>query len=202
MSADFFIFTEAKVKGKWYAIGGDVPHFVKTDEGLSLEMRPTETYWNGSRSYFGETYDKLRNIGRAGRFSELSEVVQRLFHSSVEHEEDGELLYSDVIIVDYGVFRKYAETSEHDRHGFVHKDAIFAFENGESEELWSTDYEDIAELSKEEKRQYRYYEWDDPYGWLCHFKDIKSAAENEVSKFSNANLFVDIGEYRLVVIRC
>ena len=202
MSADYFIFTEARVKGKWYAIGGDVPHFVKTDDGLSLEMRLTEAYWNESRSCFGETYDKLIQIGRAGRFSELSDDVQKLFYFSAEREAAGETMYSDVTIVDYDVFRKYAKTPGHDRHGFVHKDAIFSFENGDSEELWSVDHEEIAELSEEEKKQYRYYEWDDPFGWLSHFRDIKSAAESEISKFSNANFLIDIEGYRLVMIRC
>ena len=56
MSSSYYIYTDVCVDGKWVCINNKVKNIEKNKELIS------ETYWNGSRSYFHETADKIEEI--------------------------------------------------------------------------------------------------------------------------------------------
>lgn len=198
MSTYYFVYVEAKVNNKWYLISGRSPRI--QDDG-TVDFKPNETYYNGSRSYFSNTFDKLRDIGTYGTFADASDDIKEIYKYAVESENDGRTVYEDIIFVKYGDFIKWADTEEHDSHGVIHKDHIFAFENGDLEELYGEEHDDLKDLTEEERSQYSYYEWDDPFGWLAHFKDILSLVRPEITKFGEVNICPDVQEYRIVVVR-
>ena len=68
MSTTYLLYTEAKVDGKWYTISGTVPRIIEENGAVSVKEKLSTTYESGSRSYFGETYNKLFEIGRYGKF--------------------------------------------------------------------------------------------------------------------------------------
>lgn len=68
--------------------------------------------------------------------------------------------------------------------------------------MYPIDHDDYIELSDEERKQYIYYEWDDPYGWNSHFKEIKKKATSVIDAFKSANYMNDDNEIRLVLIGC
>ena len=202
MSTNYWIYTEARVNDKWYAIDGIVPFLTEKDGYISVTMRQSNTYWNGSRSYFSEAYDKLREIGRFGQFSELSDAVKKEWKESVKEEEEGHTPYADVSIVKLADFDRNVQMDTHDYHGIVHKNAIFSYEHGDIEELYPAEHEELDGLTPEEMKQYQYYEWDNPFGWLARFKTIKERVHNVIATYVDTNYLVDADEYRLVVIRC
>ena len=202
MSTDYWIYTEAKVKDKWYAIDGVVPYFDEKKGKLTVEMRQSNTYWSGSRSYFSEAYDKLCDIGRFGKFSELSDAIKNEWKESVKEEAEGHTTYSDLVIVKLVDFDKSVPMNAHDYHGLVHKNAIFSYEHGDIEELWPAEHEELEGLTPAEMEQYQYYEWDNPMGWLARFKTISERVHNVIATYLDVNFLVNADEYRLVVIRC
>ena len=202
MSTNYWIYTEAKVKNKWYAIDGIVPFFKEKDGEMTVEPRQSCTYWNGSRSYFSEAYNRLCDIGRFGRFSELSDALQIEWNESVTEEAEGHTTYADLVIVKMDDFYKSVPMDAHDYHGLVHKNEIFSYEHGDSEELWPAEHEELEGLTPAEMEQYQYYEWDNPMGWLARFKTINARVHNIISTYLDVNYLADADEYRLVVIRC
>lgn len=201
MSTTYLLYTEAKVDGKWYTISGTVPRIIEENGAVSVKEKLSTTYESGSRSYFGETYNKLFEIGRYGKFSELSDALKNEFNESLREEEEKGVTYGDLVIVSHSVFTKYAVKDQYDHHGLLHRDTIFAFENGDLDDVCGVDHSDIEDMSDEELKQYQYYEWDDTMGWLRYFKIIHTNMACEISKFLNVNYWKDPEDYRLVAIR-
>lgn len=205
MSASYFIYTEVKINDEWHCINGLMPKFKynwgnhKYENEYEYEL--AETYYNGSRSYFGEAYNKLRDIGYGGKFIEMSKELQPLYASSIEDEKEGVDSWWHPIFIDYDCFKKYVNPDKFDSHGLVHKNTLFAWENGDAEELWAVDHEELAELTEEEKRAYVYYEWDNPWDWHYYFKIINRYVESQLNAFCDLNgMFNDDYQVRLVFI--
>ena len=57
MSTSYYMYTEVNIDGKWTCINNRIIDVERNEELMS------ETYYSGSRSYFGETADKIRDIG-------------------------------------------------------------------------------------------------------------------------------------------
>ena len=210
MGTDYFIYVEAQIGNKWISIDPVVPKLHKDDDGNydgTYELSHCHSYWNGSRSYFGETFTKLRRIGYEMKFSDMSEEVQTHWKHAIEVEGDDTdepNWYASPVCVDYDVFCRYVDKKKFDSHGIVSKDMLFAYENGDTEELYSVDHDDFIELTPEERQAYTYHEWDEPYGWNGHFKDIYDAVYPHITDFNEENwIWDDDGiKYRLVVIEC
>ena len=212
MGVDYFVYTEAKIGDKWISIDPNIPKLIDKRKDYKephrydgdYELKHTETYWNGSRSYFRQTYDKLREIGSEIKFTDLSDGVKKEWQSSVENEEkcdDGWQWYRP-IQVDYKEFLKYVHPKQFDSHGMVHKDVVFQFENGDLEDMYAVDHDEYAELTPEERKSYVYYEWDDTMGWNSHFKDLAKCVCRRVSDFKELNWLYDDYNitYRIIVI--
>ena len=78
MSTSYFLYTEAYIDNKWVCIN---PGFDK--EG---KRRLAMTYESGSRSYFGQTADKIEEIGERLRFEDLSAELQARYETCRDDE--------------------------------------------------------------------------------------------------------------------
>lgn len=201
MGNTYVIYTEANIDGKWRCIDGFYYHkpYGEIEEKLCLMA----TYINGSRSYFGETYDELRHIGRSTPFTDLSPEIQ-------EHEKGAK--YSESFFGNDSDDKKIAsyitvplkDFLDHtpkgfQYHGIYHKNTIAMYENGEIEDLWQDEEIDYSNLSKKEKKCYDYKEWDDPCGWQYNFKKLKERIIHTINKYECNEWCIDSPEYRIVV---
>ena len=160
MSTSYFLYTEAFIDDKGVCIN---PGF-----DMDGKRRLAMTYESGSRSYFGQTADKIEEIGGRLRFEDLSAELQGRYESC-RNDEFVRILSAEVDAMrgclPSGQAREY--------HGIVLKDAAFAYESGDAEDLYeSITPEEYAKLDEVGKQLYQYYEWDDPMGWFVHFKEI------------------------------
>ncbi|MBO7462030.1 MAG: hypothetical protein J6T96_05495 [Bacteroidales bacterium] len=206
MSTYYYIYTEVNMNGKWVCINGLVPEFKYDYETHKYkderEYKLCETYWNGSRSYFGQTYEKLHDLGRRVEFRDLSTELQEKWKSSVESENSGESTWNYPSIVDWDRLRTYIKPDEYDSHGIISKDALFAYNHGDIDELYADDEIDFSKLSDEEKKAYQYHEWDSSYGWTWGIKKVVDEVSHDISRFEDQNniFFDDNVKYRVVVI--
>ena len=204
MSADYFFYVEVKINNKWYCINPKYPHFkydYKKYEVLDeYEYEQEVTYWNGSRSYFSATYEKLQEIGEPIRYSELSEELKTLYKNSCEAEENDEMLWCRPVAIDYDRLINYIKDDEYDSHGLVHKDVLFGYRNGDIEEIYPLDHEEVKELTPDEMKSYEYHEWDSWYGWSWGIKEVKRRAISNVRDFFDLNYMIHDYKIRVIMI--
>jgi hypothetical protein len=179
MGADYIFYTEVKRDGVWHAMNGKYYSEEKKDYVLA------ETYWNGSRSYFGETYNKIKEIGFSVPTKELSEEVL-LKESWLIEDDDDDYLYA--VAVDWKEFADaIPKTKRKDSCGYVHKRNIWEYE---AEDIEINDYlsgSEYNELSEAEKKEYEFYEWDDLTSWQSYFKEIAKRIDNQIMSYMNVN---------------
>ena len=204
MSSTYFLYLEAKVKEgnlpeRWKCINGfykTIP-YGKTEEVLRLSHLTV----NGSRTYFGNAYEKLSEIGTMTPFTELSKEVR---------EEHPELEY----VFDFNTGKRTDEIENYvtiplqvfeatvpkgfSIHGVYHKDAIAAFENGEMEELLEDENARLKKMDQLEKQCYAYKEWDSPFGWEIRFKELAERIKNTKTQYMNDTWDFDEHEMRIV----
>lgn len=178
MSSSYHIYTELKCEDGWHCID---PWFPKADGQWVL----TETYFSGSRTYFGETFDKLREIGVTNP-QDISEEILK-FHPEPKEQENDDCRFADYarqnrIAVPFSAIRNALPSGNQKQHcGVYHKDRIFEFENGERDDLFECEVsaKEYTKMPEEiRSKVYKYYEWDEPWGWVYHFRIL----ENEASK--------------------
>jgi hypothetical protein len=179
MGADYIFYTEVKRDGVWHAMNGKYYSEEKKDYVLA------ETYWNGSRSYFGETYNKIKEIGVSVPTKELSEEVL-LKESWLTEDDDDDYPYA--VVVDWKEFAAaIPKTKRKDSCGYVHKSAIWEYEAEGSEIYEYLSGEEYNELSDAVKKEYEFYEWNDPTGWRSYFKEIAKRIDNQIMSYMNVN---------------
>ena len=204
MSASYILYVEAKVKDEWRCINCKVPKYDgKTGNSPEFEYLLSETYWNGSRSYFHNTYDKLRELGCDISFSDLSPELKERYKRSLEMEERGETTFLLLpVAVDYKTLDNFVSEDEYDMHGLVHKNSLFLYKKGDLEELWPVEHEELEGLSDKELEAYQYYEWDNDFGWNWGLKTVKKCASRDIHNFEMMNniWFEDKIDYRIICI--
>ena len=188
MSMSYFLYTEALIDDKWFCIN---PAFEK--EG---KRRIAMTYESGSRSYFGQTADKIEEIGGALRFEDLSAELQERYESCKDSE------YVRIMAAEVDAMRGCLPSRQvHEFHGIVRKDSVFAYESGDIEEPYeAVTPEQYAKLDYVEKQLYQYYEWDDPMGWFVHFKEILEHVDWQIHDWQNVYGDETINKCRVVVL--
>lgn len=161
MSTSYYMYTVQEADRKLVCIN---PMFQNGDK-----FTLTRTFESWSRSYFGQTAEKLQELGWNIQFDELPEVLKSEFSSCEENEH---IPILKIAIDD--IKRCIPKNQEHEFHGIVSKDRVFAFESGDIEELYEEDIplSKFAKMDDMVKQKYQYYEWDDPFGWFRNFKDI------------------------------
>ena len=191
MSAEYSIYTEIEINGTWYAMN----RRVLNTQTIDLEL--SETYHSASRSNFSQTLNKIREIGFHLSFKDLSQAVKDA--NSWIGTDESVPIYS----LSLSDLRKCVPNpTEHECHGFVTKDEIFAVEHGELEEpmeaLSASEYHD---LDDEEKKAYSYYEWDTSDGWYATFREILEHVKWQLREWAGLNYqFPDDEGIRVVLI--
>lgn len=173
MSTSYFLYTEVYIDDKWVCIN---PGF-DMDEKRRLAM----TYESGSRSYFGQTADKIEAVGETLLFEDLSAELQARYESCRNDE------FVRILSAEVDAMRGCLPSGQaHEYHGIVLKDAVFAYESGDAEDLYeSITPEEYAKLDEVGKQLYQYYEWDDPIGWFVHFKEILEHVQWQIRDWQN-----------------
>lgn len=216
MSTEYYVYTEVNIGGKWIGVDPMLPKMIDKRDDYhkphqydgSYDMKRNCTYWNGSRSYFGNAYDKLRDIGSEIKYAELSDEVKEDWQHALKEEEAGEDIDSwfpapKPICVDYNTFKNNVDKNSFDYHGLVHKDQLFMYENGDLEDLYCAEHEEFTELTPEERQCYVYHEWDESMGWNRYFKILLDRVSERIYDFEDINGFNwdnNNFQYRIVVI--
>ena len=188
MSTSYFLYTEAYIGNKWVCIN---PALEKEGERC-LAM----TYESESRSYFGQTADKIEELGGRLRYEDLSAELQGRYEGCRDDE------FVRILFADVDAMRNCLPSGQaHEYHGIVLKDSVFAFESGDIEDPYeSITPEEYAKLDDVGKQLYQYYEWDDPMGWFVHFKEILQHVQWQIYDWQNVYGDGTINQCRAVVL--
>lgn len=188
MSTSYFLYTEAYINNKWVCIN---PAFEK--EG---QRRLAMTYESGSRSYFGQAADKIEEIGGRLRFDDLSAEVQARYENCRDDE------FIRILSAEVDAMRSCMPSGQtHEHHEIVLKDAVFAYESGDIEDLYeSITPEEYEKLDDVGKQLYQYYGWDDPMGWVVHFKEILEHIYWQIHDWRNIYRDETINNCRVILL--
>lgn len=201
MGDTYLVYTEIQRGNRWECIDPYLPKLNKNTG--QTEMRLLTTYENGSRSYFSSTYDKVRELGRIWP-DDLSETLQKLFPRRHNEDPSWQQYYNEACYVVPLQALKDAlpPAGIYQYHGVYHKDAIYAFEHDELDELYeSITSEEYKDLPEEMRKCYQYYEWNSPWDWPDHFKTIIERANIRIYDWKEFNYEFDEPEVRLVFYR-
>lgn len=202
MGSTYLFFVEAKINGEWHCINAKYPEWKEDWKNYEVknefEYKLKESYWNGSRSYFGHAYDKLRDLGRQTDFSSLSPELKERFKSLVEDEESGEQTWVYPIEIEWNTLSTFINDDEYDSHGLIHKDTLFKYEKGDIDELWALEDEEASKLSEKQLEAYVYYEWDDCFGFSRGVKTVKNRAWETIREFRDTNILAKDAEIRII----
>lgn len=161
----------------------------------------TRTFESWSRSYFGQTAQKLQEIGWDMKYDDLPDALKAEFPKHVDDD------YMSIVKIALDDVRKcIPRNQKHEFHGIVSKNSVFAYESGDIEELYEEDISlsEFAKMDDMFKQKYQYYEWDDPFGWFKDFKDILEHVDWQIydweSDYNNKD--DKNGKYYLILFIC
>ena len=191
MSTTYLLYTEVRFKdGLWECASP----YIRNKKGEEILIT---TYESGSRSYFGNTYDKLRELNTGISFPEgLSAPLKKHFYDDMvqkQKEDDRRIkeridYYNHVIVcVPFSAIKEaLPSSSDHQYHGIFHKDDIYRYEMGEVDYLEPVTHTKYAKLTPEEKQAYAYYEYDDNMDWPYYFRLLKERVNVTVRQYIDA----------------
>ena len=187
MSASYYLFLEAKLKGKWISLN---PFFKEESKYLLSPL-----FVSGSRTYFQSTFDELRylSISHKDSLPVSQEVKEWLYEEGICGEDKKEQYVNEALasalIIPYSqlVKKVMTKTERFDHTALIHKEDFNAMENGEEEEPddYITDLEWYKELPKQAQDLYVLHSWDDVDGWRSHFKKIVKRVDFVISQYCN-----------------
>lgn len=181
MGANYYIYAEMKNdKGEWELI----PQKMFNRKDNKWEIPPI--YWNGSRTYFSESYDKLRSIGKLINKNEISkETLNNYWH-------DIDDIYDNIVAVPFNKIVNECSNGNKQYSGFVRKNDIFDYENDRIDYFSSLSGKEFNRLSDAAKMDYEYYSWNDPYGWYGIFQIIIENVKTILALYSYVNYLYDL----------
>lgn len=201
MGNTYLVYTEIRHHDKWQCIDPYLPKLNKRTGQMDMQL--LTTYENGSRSCFSNTYDKVRELGIT-RPDDLSDTLKEKF--PIHHEEDPswqQYYREGCFAVSLRTLKDaLPPTGIYQYHGVYHKDMIYAFEHGETDELYEpVDHEEYKEMPEELRKCYQYYEWNDAYDWPHYFRIIIERANIRIYDWKECNFECDDPEARLIFYR-
>ena len=138
------------------------------------------------------------------RPDDLSDVLQKLFPRHHEEDSTWQRYYDEscYVVPLQALKDALPPKGVYQYHGVYHKDAIYAFEHGETEELYdSVSPEEYKEMPEEMRKCYQYYEWNDSMDWPYHFKIIIDRANVRLFDWKEFSFEFEDPEVRLVFYR-
>lgn len=216
MGTYYSIYAEVRVGDKWYNLN---PLFQGEDG--EIDVCPVLD----GRSWLREGYEELEeNSYACGRPKDISKEVKTVFAHEDDEPHDGLFginTYKDfynqtIFLVNYGksVKSRVVEHRPTRYRGYVLKVSIAAYEINEYDIIgsWLTEKE-YEKLSDNEKKQYAYYEWDEPDDWYKIYNMIVEKVDCMLNYFCSWAFYAlkdaDLDErcptadyVRLIVYRC
>lgn len=177
MGADYLFFTEINIDGEWISIDPIMPTRVWNTEKHTFKRKLAETYWNGSRSAFGEAWSNLLHIMEGIKFEELSEDVQSYWEDIIDEnisygynidEIRDEIAESTYQINYVNMLRAMPQKDSYKNRGYVEiGTGDESLKYGDVDYLTVTEY---ARLSDDLKDKFEYREWDniDSFGYFLN----------------------------------
>ena len=176
MSNYYYVYAEAKYKGKWYSINP----IVKKADGTYLVK---EVFW--AQSGFRQMYYDLEDMATdRGILDDFSPEVRAMFRTNLDDIYAGlgsKLTYrqaynSRVLIVPYNKLKPHIVRERPYKHmGYVYREMIPSFEVGEIDDIenWLT-IDEYKALPEDEKKSYAYYEWNNRWDEYDYKRSIVS----------------------------
>ena len=201
MSAEYYVFLEAKIDDNWICVN---PGYRNTKGEFELNS----LYWNGSRTMFSNAFDELREIGNRPFYDEnvkedvLSEaVVEWLKHECNEDAlKDRDWAKSCILTVPFVALKeKVGDPNLFDYSGIVKKHDVALYKAGEIEDFKSISPEELKELPTLAQEMYQIYDWDDFCGWRRVFKELLKRANVCTEAFCAHFWLQEVPETRFVV---
>lgn len=202
MGADYFIFSEINVKGKWEQMDPMVWNIA--DE--KYECAPT--YYSGSRTYFSSTYHALRNDGMPCSQEVIKTFSPRLKQTvnALYHLDDGDNSFFEepdigqrITIIDWADAYELISDGAYDYDGFIPVNSPQDIEEMSEENILSA--KEWVKLTPSMQGNFEYKTWDDPYGWRYHLKEIRDIIEHRKDEFLNLNWMAHTAnQIRLIMI--
>ena len=186
MGIDYTIYTEAYIKDRWY----NIDSYVLAPSGKFL-LAPLLD----GRSFVREFLDNMSDAGTLA-FSELAETTQKYLLDQTEEEYREDLLKEKFEVYDYYTEIKPKYVREYQYEYYAPRYEVVAFETGENEEIneWLT-RESFEELPAEEKKEYVFFKWTEPYGWYSTLSKVINRVETRLADYSSEVSFGDEGFY-------
>jgi hypothetical protein len=192
MGTYYRIQTEVKVRDVWHCIDPLTLRLGASQVNNNYRLSPT--YESGSRSFFGQAEEKLREMSIPFSYDDLSKEYQSYCETwHVTFSDLPSYVEKHVHVISLDSIKEAVERYPgKTNHGLVHKDALAEYEAGETLEIYSDiSPQEYSELDPEARKVYQYYEWDDAMHWLPNLRDILETAVSRISLFENDN---DISE--------
>lgn len=201
MSTYYTFYTEALVDKAWHCIDPKFLHLERRGEDQIYRLSPT--YWNGSRSYFSEAYDKLVEVSTCIRFPELSEELRVCKREDWRGDESEiEPYYNSLLrAVPLAKLRDlYESAKKYENYGIYRKNDIVLFEDGTLESLWEREIDpaDYSALADEAKKLFQYYEWNDAMSWRSKIPDLYNLVTGRVREFESEN-YLEYEDVRVIM---
>lgn len=191
MSTSYYMYTEVNINGKWTCINNRITNIEKDKEMIS------ETYYSGSRSYFGEAAEKIKNRGFRINHEDMSDALKSTFKDSQ---------YFHAIAVSPKSMRDCfpEDKSLKEFCGYVLKNTLFRFQTGDIDDIYEwLSLDEYHALSEDEKAFYQFYEWNAEDGWYKHFQEILEHFDWQRYEWGLVNWNEENDyEFRLVLIIC
>lgn len=195
MSTYYTFYSEVEINGKWVLLN---PRFMGEQ---------THTYWNGSRFYFEDTCNALRN--GSGRYitnvsdisDELADHIRIWDYSTPSISENGEL-HSDCRLLTIPVeeMQRIAE-KDNKKRAYVPVDELQQFQNNETDGIYEhITVSEYKELDRELQSHYVWFEWEDESSPSKYCRHILKR-HNMLLKMSTDVLDHDekVGDSRLIL---
>lgn len=201
MSTYYSFYTEARIGGTWYCIDPRVLQLERDGRPMSYVLN--NTYWSGSRSYFGEAYDKLKEIASKTKFEDTSAEFR--MHKIIDWSGKDEDVapYYDSILYAIPLSKLnglYEESKRPDECGLYKKRDVTLYMAGEIEDLYECeiDPEKYSMLAPEAQKLYQYYEWNYCMSWKFQIPILYKLVCSRIREFEDVN-FLDCDDVRVLM---
>lgn len=190
MGIEYTMFTEYKHNGKWYCID---PYALCIEE-QNFKLIPTLS--NHASRRFESVYNELNDIGYRINFEDLSENLRTALDELCLTPNNLSFAV-DIDSMSQCCSRKPVQHS-----AFALRSEVRDFENHIEDDIY--DYVDAGQyrvMDRELKKAYRYYEWNERFGWFDYFQRIQNTMREHLADFASANYmgYELNGELRLIV---
>lgn len=190
MSTSYYMYTEVNINGKWTCINNKITNVEKDKEVLS------ETYYSGSRSYFGEAAEKIEGIGCHINYDDMSDALKNIFKN--------DQFFRGIAVSPKSMRDCFPEDKTLKEFcGYVLKETLFRFQTGDVDDIYEwLSADEYLELPEEKKACYQFYEWNAEDGWYKHFQEILEHFSWQQYEWGLVNWDKDDYEFRIILIIC